>query len=164
MNSNAYLTFPHVLITTQAVAPSAQAATHPLNQQQEVCRRYNEGRCRYPRYKYLHICTECSYPHPSHIGGCTVQLSRCGTIPNPQGKWRIITDLSHSLECSANHTINPKLCSLTYTMVEKVAQRVMPLGIGAQMAKVDIEAVYPPLKLEKIQTSLSAWEDCKDCM
>ena len=30
----------------------------------EICRSYNEGRCKYQRCKYLHICKECFYSHP----------------------------------------------------------------------------------------------------
>ncbi len=32
--------------------------------QQEICRRYNEGRCRQLRCKYTHACRDCGAPHP----------------------------------------------------------------------------------------------------
>ena len=30
----------------------------------DVCQNYNEGRCRYSRCKYQHVCSECYRPHP----------------------------------------------------------------------------------------------------
>ena len=39
-----------------------------------------------------------------------------------------------------NNAIHPIHCSLTYTTVDKVAQQALPIGRGALMAKVDIEA------------------------
>lgn len=34
------------------------------NSSNEVCRRFNEGRCRYARCRFRHICSECGAPHP----------------------------------------------------------------------------------------------------
>ena len=31
---------------------------------QEICRSFNEGRCRFLHCKYLHICKDCYHPHP----------------------------------------------------------------------------------------------------
>ena len=38
----------------------------PARQRQlaELCRRYNEGRCRQTRCRYTHACRECGRPHP----------------------------------------------------------------------------------------------------
>ena len=72
-----------------------------------------------------------------------IHLNRVGVVPKGQsGKWRLITDLSYPQGHSVNDAIDPDLCSLTYTTVEKVARRVMGLGKGALMAKVDIESAY----------------------
>ena len=30
----------------------------------EICRNYNEGKCKLQKCKYAHICKECYYPHP----------------------------------------------------------------------------------------------------
>ena len=30
----------------------------------EICRNFNDGRCKYQKCRYLHICDECYYPHP----------------------------------------------------------------------------------------------------
>ena len=72
-----------------------------------------------------------------------VQTNRIGVVPKGRsGKRRSITDLSYPTGCSVNDAIDPAFCSLTYTTVEQVAQRVMRLGRGALMAKVDIESAY----------------------
>ena len=34
------------------------------DERQEICRNYNDGKCKYQRCKYAHICKECFYPHP----------------------------------------------------------------------------------------------------
>ena len=63
---------------------------------------------------------------PDLIDHRVVQANRIAVIPKGQtGKWRLITDRS-----------------LSYTTVERVAQRAMWLGRRAQMAKVDIESAY----------------------
>ena len=73
------------------------------------------------------------------VGGATIQVNRIGAIPKGQlGKWRMITALSHPAGCSVNDAIDPDLCSLTYTTVERVKR----LGAGALMAKADIESAY----------------------
>ena len=43
-----------------------------------------------------------------------VQVNRIGVIPKSHqpGKWRVIVDLSHPAGSSANHGINPELCTL----------------------------------------------------
>ena len=77
------------------------------------------------------------------VGRATIQVNRIGVIPKGHsGRWRLITDLSHLAGCSVNDAIDPDLCSLTYTTVERVAQRAMHLGAGTLMAKVDIESAY----------------------
>ena len=41
--------------------PSAQVGIAPAK---EVCRNYNENRCRFARCRFQHICKECHGPHP----------------------------------------------------------------------------------------------------
>ena len=51
-----------------------------------------------------------------------IHINRVGVVPKSQsGKWQLITDLSYPRGHSMNDAINPDLCSLTYTTVEKVA-------------------------------------------
>ena len=45
--------------------PVAPAAPLPSpSYRQEICRRFNEGRCKQFRCRYLHACKECQGPHP----------------------------------------------------------------------------------------------------
>ncbi len=73
-----------------------------------------------------------------------LQVNRFGVIPKGQntGKWRLITDLSYPPEQSVNDGIDPELCSLVYTTVDKIARRISDIGPGALMAKIDIESAY----------------------
>ena len=75
-----------------------------------------------------------------------LHVSRIGVIPTGRvpGKLRLITDLhvSFSKGSSVNDGIDPALCSLQYTSVEKVAAAARRLGPGALLAKVDIKSAY----------------------
>ena len=73
-----------------------------------------------------------------------VHLSRFGVIPksNQPGKWRLIVDLSHPEGRSVNDVISGELCSLQYMRIEEVVRRLLKLGPGAQMAKMDIKSAY----------------------
>ena len=65
-----------------------------------------------------------------------MQISQFGVIP--------IRDLvvNGADGASANSGIDKGLCSLTYASVDKAARRVIQLGKGALMVKVDIKAAY----------------------
>lgn len=54
----------------------------------------------------------------------------------------MIVDLSHPKGDSVNDWINPSLRSLTYTSVDKAADRILQLGRGALIAKSDIQSAY----------------------
>ena len=73
-----------------------------------------------------------------------VHLSRFGVIPKKSqpGKWRLIVDLSHPEGRSVNDGISCELCSLQYIRMEDVVRKLLELGPGAQMAKMDIESAY----------------------
>ena len=73
-----------------------------------------------------------------------IHISRFGVIPKKSqpGKWRLIVDLSHPKGSSVNDLIDPSVCSLTYVSVDEAANRVLQLGPGALMAKVDIQSAY----------------------
>ena len=82
-------------------------------------------------------------PFPeAHIPG--LQVSRMSVIPkgHTPGKWRLITDLSFPAGRSVNDGIDPNLCSLQYTCVEKVARAAQSMGRGALLAKLDVQAAY----------------------
>jgi len=47
------------------VSPTATPSTGSASRQvAEICRRFNEGRCRQQRCRYTHICKECGAQHP----------------------------------------------------------------------------------------------------
>ena len=73
-----------------------------------------------------------------------VVISRFGVIPKggQPGKWRLIVDLSHPDQRSVNDGVRPEWCSLTYVRVEDVVRRLLQLGVGAKMAKIDIKSAY----------------------
>ena len=57
------------------------------------------------------------------------------------GRWRLILDLSYPLGRSVNDGISRELSSLHYVSVD-TATRVLELGAGALLAKVDIAQAY----------------------
>ena len=81
---------------------------------------------------------------PQAFGSLAIQTSSIGVIPkkHTHGKWRLIVDLSSPDRRSVNDGIDPALCSLKYTRVEQVAEKVFELGPGAQLAKIDVKSAY----------------------
>ncbi len=83
-------------------------------------------------------------PLPANLTG--VHVSRFGVIPKPHqpGRWRLIVDLSHpkGTGMSVNDGIDPALCSLAYTSTDDAARRILDLGKGAMLAKLDIASAY----------------------
>ena len=71
----------------------------------------------------------------------SVHISPFGVIPkrNKPGKWRLILDLSSPDHYSVNEGISKELCSLSYTSIDEIVKRIIQLGQGAQLAKVDIK-------------------------
>ena len=59
-------------------------------------------------------------------------VNRFGVIPKGRntGRWRLITDLSFPPGLGVNDGIDPDLCSLTYTSVDKVAEVIATLPRG----------------------------------
>jgi len=72
-----------------------------------------------------------------------VHLNRFGAIPKSgqPGKWRLIVDLSHPEGGSVNDSIQPELCSLQYVHMDHVDGKLIELGPGAKMAKLNIRSV-----------------------
>ena len=90
-----------------------------------------------------------------------IHINRVWVVPKGQsGKWQLITDLSYPRGQSVNDTINPDLCSLTYTTVEKVANRVMSLGRGVLTVKVDIESAYRLIPVHSLGADLRGSDIC----
>ena len=71
-------------------------------------------------------------------------VSHFGVIPkgHQTGRWRLILDLSHPEGRSVNDGIEPELCSLSYSSVDKAVRLIREKGTGAQLAKLDLESAY----------------------
>ena len=81
---------------------------------------------------------------PPFSGGRTAHLSPFGVIPKPRqpGKWRLILDLSSPHGHSVNDGIDPHLCSLSYSRVDDATTRILALGRGTLLAKMEIQSAY----------------------
>ena len=73
-----------------------------------------------------------------------IHCSPIGIIPkkNKPGKWRLIVDLSSPTDASVNDSIQKELCSLSYASVDAVAEKILALGKGALITKMDIKQAY----------------------
>ena len=105
----------------------------------------------HPEVVQAYLDTECSrggmlgpFSSPARALLPPCHVSRFGVIPKGRGtgKWRLITDLSFPPGQSVNDGVDPDLCSLTYTSVDRVAEVIATLPPGALLAKIDIESAY----------------------
>ena len=73
-----------------------------------------------------------------------VHCSPIGVIPKRHKpyKWRLIVDLSSPGGASVNDGIDKEMCSLSYTSVDAVVERILDLGKNALLAKLDIKQAY----------------------
>ena len=70
------------------------------------------------------------------------QISRFGVIPKSSpGKWRLIVDLSHPDHKSVNDGIPKNLCSMYYITVDDAIRKILELGPGTELAKIDVKGV-----------------------
>ena len=81
-------------------------------------------------------------PLPKGFAGMHVSQFGVITKPHQPGKWRLITDLSSPKGASVNDGVDPRLCSLSYASVDDMVRRIICLGSGALLAKLDIESAY----------------------
>ena len=82
-------------------------------------------------------------PLPPHLARM-VQTSSIGLIPKPhqQGKWRLIVNLSSPAGASVNDAIASDSCHMQYTSVLEAARLIQQLGVGTQLAKLDLQNAY----------------------
>ena len=101
-------------------------------------------------------------PFPSGTIPAT-HISRFGVIPkaHQSNKWRLIVDLSHPQGKSVNNGISKELCSMTYITIDDAAQRIMGLGRGTLMAKIDIKSAFHLIPVHPADRHLlaMAWRD-----
>lgn len=84
-----------------------------------------------------------------HINRMVGRVTPKGHTP---GKWRLITDLSFPDEGSVNDGIDPAMCSLQYSSVERVALAIR------SVVELDIKSAYRLIPVHPRTTSYSpAW-------
>ena len=73
-----------------------------------------------------------------------LQVSPIGVIPKKHkpGKWRLIVDLSAPEGSSVNDGIDKDTCSLSYVSIDKIVDCILEVGLGVEMAKIDIKEAY----------------------
>ena len=73
-----------------------------------------------------------------------VHFSPIGVIPKKgkPGKWRLIVNLSAPSGGSVNDGVDKESIRFSYTSVDAIADRVVALGRGSQLAKMDIKQAY----------------------
>ena len=72
------------------------------------------------------------------------QVSSFGVIPkaNQPGKWRLILDLSSPYQQSVNDGIPRELCSMRYVTIDDAVEKILSVGQGCLLAKLDVEHAY----------------------
>ena len=73
-----------------------------------------------------------------------LHISSFGVIPKKHqpGKWRLILDLSSPGGHSVNDGIRKDPFTVQYMKVDDIIDRIMTLGRGTLLAKVDVESAY----------------------
>ena len=72
-------------------------------------------------------------------------ISRFGVTPkrNQPGKWRLIIDLSYPKGHIINDGISKPLCELHYVTIDEAIDKIVQLGNGSLLAKIDIRSTFP---------------------
>ena len=93
-----------------------------------------------------------------------IQISRFGVIPKSgqPGKWRLILDLSSPHGNSVNDAIQKDLCSLTYATVDQAVRRILHLGQGTLLAKIDIQHAFRNIPIHPADRKFlgMSWNGC----
>ena len=73
-----------------------------------------------------------------------LHVSRFGVIPKSHqpNKWRLIVDLSHPPDWSVNTGISRELCSMAYVTNDDAVRKLVSVGKGALMSKIDIKSAF----------------------
>lgn len=87
-------------------------------------------------------------------------VSRFGVIPKSHqpNKWRLIVDLSHSHGKSVNDGIQKDICSMAYISVDDAIRRIIALGRGTLLAKIDIKSAFRLIPVHPSDRHLLAME------
>ena len=87
-------------------------------------------------------------------------INRFGVIPKAHqpNKWRLIVDLSHPAGKSVNDAIPKHLCSMSYISVDDAIEKIITLGPGALLAKIDIQSAFRLIPVHPADRHLLAME------
>lgn len=117
-------TGPRLHVMTHNLISAREHLTETLDKIQEEI---NLGRMLGP-FKYLPI--------------STLRISPIGVVPKSDGKWRLITHLSHPISKSVNTFIDPTICKVSFTSFDNILDKIYDCGSGAELAKVDIKSAF----------------------
>ena len=89
-----------------------------------------------------------------------LHISRFGVIPksHQQNKWRLIVDLSYPKERSIYNGIPRELCSMSYITIDDAIKRILMLGPGTLLAKIDIKSAFRLVPVHPADRHLLAME------
>ena len=81
-------------------------------------------------------------------------------IKSEPNQWRMIVDLSLPFGHSVNDGISSTLASVSYSLVDDAVQRILHLGKGTQLVKVDLKPAYRQVPVHPQDKHLLAisWE------
>ena len=87
-----------------------------------------------------------------------VHISRFGVIPkrHQPGKWRLIVDLLYPKVHSVNDRFLRSLCELHYITIDDAIQKIVQLGQGSLLAKIDIQSAFRLLPIHPTDRPLLA--------
>ena len=86
-------------------------------------------------------------------------ISRFGVIPKAHsGKWRLILDLSHPKHKSVNDGIPKNLCSLSYVTIDDAVRKIIEMGPGTELAKIDVKGAFRLIPVSPLDRHLLAME------
>ena len=93
----------------------------------------------------------------------SVHINRFGVIPKSHqpNKWRLIVDLSFPVHRSVNDGIPKELCSMSYVTIDDAIRRIISVGPGAKLAKIDIKHAFRLIPVHPADRHLLGmeWED-----
>lgn len=72
----------------------------------------------------------------------TLRISPIGLVPKSSGGFRLITHLSHPEGNSVNSHIDPELCTVNYSSLDSILEKIYEVGKGAMLAKMDIKSAF----------------------
>ena len=87
-------------------------------------------------------------------------ISRFGVIPKSHqvNRWRLIVDLSHPRDRSVNSGIPKDLSTMTYITIDDTISKVLRLGPGTLLVKLDIRNAFRLMPVHPADRHLLAME------